>query len=58
MRYKNSFEMKTIVIFVMMMIFTVALCGQAGTTQPLPPSNFGQTGAGTKANPYLIANLR
>ena len=47
-------------ILITMLILTLSVCsliGQAGTTQPLRPANWGQADAGTEANPYLIANL-
>jgi len=54
---KSTFTKRAYLTIALCLINVCLLYSQAGTTQPLPPSNWEQTGAGTSSNPYLISNL-
>ena len=48
---------KLIVTLLMMFSLSGLLLAQTGTTQPAEPSNFHQSNAGSKQNPYRISSL-
>ena len=56
-KLSNSQHLKKAFIIILILLFSNILLAQAGTTQPLPPSNYGTENAGTESNPYLISNL-
>ena len=52
---KNTLtKLRIVLLCILSMLFIGTLLSE---TQPQRPSNWGQEGAGTESNPYLISNL-